>query len=366
MSRRLLILAESEAGCARHLADAGFEPGIAAEIAAYLSQATDLAAFEGPIRAALQATGTEVRFGDPTAPDGWLDWLRERPAATLVWPVTDGIRYYRGSHASALARLLGARSFGAPTAIQHLAQDKFKCGAVAAALGVRVPATGLMRDGAWLSAPPSGPGPWFVKPNTLGAKLGIWADSRVADLGGAAELSRRIHARYRDDSVVQAFVPGVDVRVSYMAVAPDPGLQRLGVYRLETGGGGETGGAFLTMSDNRTLSGTADTEGAASASRSGAAAFVPRMLDLAAEDPALAKEIAGLARTVAAGVGLRDVFSLDFRVSATGVPHLLEFEVCPAVTIYDFRRYLADHWGCDLPEALGLAVAPTFDRAADV
>lgn len=366
MSRRLLILAEPEAGCAQRLAEAGFEPAVAAEVAAYLSQATDLAAFEAPISAALQADGVDVRFGDPTTPAGWLDWLLERPAMTLVWSVTDGIRYYRGSHAPALARLLGARSFGAPAAVQHLAQDKFKCGAVAAALGVRMPATGLMRDGAWLSPPPPSPGPWFVKPNTLGAKLGIWADSRVDDLTKAAELSSRIHERYRDDAVVQAYVPGFDVRVSYMAVAPDPALHRLGLYRLDTGGGGETGGAFMTMADNRTLSGTADTDGAASASRAGSAAFVPRMLDLAAEDPGLAQVIAGLARTVAAGVGLRDVFSLDVRVSASGVPHLLEFEVCPAVTIYDFRRYLADHWGSDLPEALSRAVALAFERSVDV
>lgn len=205
-----------------------------------------------------------------------------------------------------------------------------------------------------------------MKPNTLGAKLGIWADSRTTDLDGAAALSRRIFNRYRDDAVVQRFIPGVDVRVSYMAVGPDLGLERLGVYRLETGGGGETGGAFMTMADNATLSGTADTDGAASASRAGRAAFVPRMRNLFGEDPDLAARIAGLARRVARGIGLRDVFSLDFRVDADGAPYLLEFEVCPAVTIYDFRRYLADHWSCDLPEALAAAVRLAFDRPPDL
>ena len=164
MSRRLLVLAEREAGCAARLVAAGFRADVAGEIAAYLSQATDLSAFEAPIREAMAAAGIEVRYGDPTGPEAWLDWLRERPAETVVWPVTDGIRYYRGSHASALARLLGARLFGAPPALQHLAQDKFKCGAAAIALGVPVPATGLLRDGRWLGDPPPGDGPWFVKP----------------------------------------------------------------------------------------------------------------------------------------------------------------------------------------------------------
>lgn len=362
----MLVLAEAEEGCRARLAAAGFAPEVAVEIAGYLSQATDLAGYEEPIRHALGAAGMAVRFADPTVPGEWLDWLREDPAATLVWPVTDGIRYYRGSGAAAVARLLGARDMGAPAQLQHLAQDKAKSGAIAAALGIRVPATGLMRDGTWLTPPPAGTGPWFVKPNTLGAKLGIWADSRVDDLDRAVQLSRRIHARYRDAAVVQSYVPGQDVRVSYMAVDPDPAFERLGIYRLDTGGAGETGGAFMTMADNRTLSGTADTEGAASASRAGEAAFVPRMLDLGALDPALAAEIATLARRLAGGVGLRDVFSIDLRVSGDGVPHLLEFEVCPAVTIYDFRRYLADHWGCDLPEAMARAAAHAFERTADL
>ena len=40
-------------------------------------------------------------------------------------------------------------------------------------------------------------------------------------------------------------------------------------------------------------------------------------------------------------VGLRDCFSIDFRIEADGRPVFLEFEVCPAVTIYDFQNYLA-------------------------
>ena len=124
-------------------------------------------------------------------------------------------------------------------------------------------------------------------------------------------------------------------------------------------------GAFMTMADNATLSGTADTDGTASASRVGNAAFVPTMVDLFAENPPLADRIAGLARRVARGAGLRDIFSLDFRVDADGAPHLLEFETGPAVTIYYFRRYLADRWSCDLPDALARSIGLAFDWPAD-
>lgn len=363
---RVLILAERKEGCAGRLRDAGFAAEVAEEIAFYLSQATDLRDQAQPILDALDTVGMQARIADPTEPAAWLDWLAERPRETVVWSVTDGVRYYRGSGVISFARMIGAPVFGCSVQAQNIAQDKAKLGAVAAALGVAVPAFGLMRDGAWLTPPPDGPGPWFVKPNTLGAKIGIWPDSKVDTLDAAVDLSRRIFAGYRDDAVVQAFVPGRDARVSYMAVADDPGLARLGMYRLDTGGGGETGGAFMTMADNATLSGLADTDGTATASLVGGAAFQPRLIDLVEDDPECAARLADITRRLAAGFGLRDLFSVDFRLGEDGTPPwLLEFEVCPAVTIYDFRRYLADHWDCGLPAALTRALPRALRRGVE-
>ena len=39
------------------------------------------------------------------------------------------------------------------------------------------------------------------------------------------------------------------------------------------------------------------------------------------------------------GLGLRDVFSIDFRVEADDSVHLIEFEVCPGLPCFDFRAY---------------------------
>ncbi|NQW08385.1 MAG: D-alanine:D-lactate ligase-like protein [Alphaproteobacteria bacterium] len=363
---RALILAERKEGCAARLRDAGFTPEVAEEIAFYLSQATDLQDQVEPILGTLDAVGVEGRIADPTEPAVWLDWLAERPTETVVWSVTDGIRYYRGSGAVSFARMIGAPVFGCSVQAQNIAQDKAKTGVVAEMLGVAAPAFGVMRDGVWLTPPPEGPGPWFVKPNTLGAKIGIWPDSKVETLAAAADRSRRIFARYRDDAVVQAFVPGADVRVSYMAVEDDPALTRLGVYRLETGGGGQAAGAFMTMADNATLSGLADTDGTATASLAGGAAFQPSLVDLADAEPTIAGRIAGITRRLAAGFGLRDLFSVDIRLGGDGTPWLLEVEVCPAVTIYDFRRYLDDQWGGGLPTVLARAFPRAVRRGVDV
>ena len=54
-------------------------------------------------------------------------------------------------------------------------------------------------------------------------------------------------------------------------------------------------------------------------------------------------------------LGLRDYFSMDFRIDADGRPTLFEFEVCPGVTIYDFQNYLARR-GVTLGDALAKAM----------
>ena len=51
-------------------------------------------------------------------------------------------------------------------------------------------------------------------------------------------------------------------------------------------------------------------------------------------------------------LGLQDYFSMDFRIDAEGQPTFFEFEVCPAVTIYDFQHYLATEHGLTLGQVL--------------
>ena len=130
----------------------------------------------------------------------------------------------------------------------------------------------------------------------------------------------------------------------------------------------ETGGAFMTMKDNETLSGARDVSGARGgfgASRE--AAFVPKMLDLRrASDERSKRAVRDIVETtvsLALLLGLRDVFSVDFRIGPEGRPTLFEFEVCPGVTIYDFQNYLAKVHGLSLGEALAKSFVRAFARA---
>ncbi len=346
---RVVIAYETEAAARARLCAFGYAPAIAAEIAVYLAQSTDLATFMPDIRAALAAEGIGCLFVEIDEVPALLPALAEEPAETLVWCLTDGIRFYRGSAVPALARLLDLPRYGAPAATQHLCQDKFASLALAAAAGVPCPPTLLLEDGdviARLGADP-GHGPYFVKPNTLGAKIGIFADSRCATLDEADALARRLWDRYADRAVVQPFIAGDDVRVSFMDLG-GPLRDQLGLFRLVKDAAGETGGAFMTMRDNDTLSGITPR-----------AAFVPRMEDVRRVAPAAVPAIEDAAVRLARLLGLADCFSMDFRLDAAGRPMFLEFEVCPAVTIHDFQAYLHGMHGL----ALGPALARSFRLA---
>ncbi|HXZ15920.1 MAG TPA: hypothetical protein VEH77_08140, partial [Roseiarcus sp.] len=203
------------------------------------------------------------------------------------------------------------------------------------------------------------------KPNTLGAKIGIFADSLCTSEAEAVDGAGRIWNRYRDRALIQPFVEGDDVRASFV----DCGgvfADQIGVERIEKNPASEIGGAFLTMKDNETLSGAKDTSGARGGfGASRAPAFVPRMIDLRRQPDersrrAVEAVVDGAVR-LARLVGLKDCFSIDFRIDAEGRPTFFEFEVCPAVTIYDFQNYLAGR-SYSLGTALARAMRIAFER----
>ncbi|HZZ60022.1 MAG TPA: hypothetical protein VFE63_02450 [Roseiarcus sp.] len=362
-----IVAFESEEAARLRLEAFGYPPDVAQEIAVYLAQSTDLAHVAGDIAATLAADGLRAEFIPIDELPARLLALAPRRDETIVWALTDGFRFYRGSSVPALARLGGFARFGSPPSAAHLAQDKFAGLALASAAGLAVPPTRLMEAGTEIAALGAQPhaGPWFVKPNTLGAKIGIFADSLCESAEEAKDRAQRLWRRYGDRALIQPFVVGDDVRVSFIDLGSDFADQ-LGVERIVKNEASETGGAFLTMKDNETLSGAKDTSGA----RGGfgerrEAAFVPAMVDLTRQADARSRRAVGAivdgSARLARSLGLRDCFSIDFRVDAGGRPIFFEFEVCPAVTIYDFQNYLARR-GVTLGVALAKALRLAFAR----
>lgn len=345
----LLLVFETEAACHTRLIAGGFSAARAGEITSYLAQSTDLALeFEtiGPACAERGIGFVPVELDRAAAVFAGRD-----PSRSLVWTLTDGIAYFRGGASPALARLNGLATVGSDDAAFALCQDKFRAGSVLASLGLPAPASGLARNGEWVVPPPALATGYFVKPNRLGAKIGIWEDSHCRTPGEALALSRRIFDAYRDDALVQAYVPGRNVRASFLAVDPDAGADALSAFFVESGGD------FQTMADSMALHG--DTGAAA---RQEERYAEPELLAVEATQPDAAARISEIAAQLMRGLGLRDVFSIDLRVEAGGAIHLIEFEVCPGLPCFDFRAYCEQRWALGLAEAMAATAAARFSR----
>lgn len=343
----LIFVYEPEDACRTRLIADGFRREHADEIASYLAQSTDIAPELGEIGEACAARG--IAFLPVALDDAAATIAARRPGEALVWTISDGIAYFRGSAGPALARLAGLGTIGADDSLFALCQDKFRSGAVLRALGLPVPEAGLLRDGRWIVPAPRSASGLFVKPNRLGAKIGIWTDSHAPDAAAALGLSRRIHAAYRDDAVAQPYVPGRNVRASFLGVEPGAGADALGVYFVDSGTD------FQTMADSMALYG--DTGAAAKAEGLHAE---PALVAVADSQPGADRAIRTIAAKLIDGLGLRDVFSMDLRVEPDDTVHLIEFEVCPGLPCFDFRAYCRRHWGMSLAEAIAAAAAARF------
>ncbi|KQU62746.1 D-alanine:D-lactate ligase-like protein [Aminobacter sp. DSM 101952] len=340
----LVLVHEPERACFDRLLADGFSAQAATEISSYLAQSTDLAPEFDALAGACATRGLGFRAVE-------LDDVAEVLAAcdrrsSLVWTLTDGIAYFRGGAAPALARLNGLRTIGADDSLFALCQDKFRAGAVLAALDLPVPQAGLVRGGTWLVEPPASSTGYFVKPNRLGAKIGIWSDSRIRVTDQALALGRRVFDAYRDDVVVQPYVAGRNVRASFLAIDPDAGPEALGIVFVDSGGD------FQTMADSMALYGDTGT-----ATRAAGRYSEPELVHVDAVQPLAAEKIRRIAARLMAGLGLRDVFSLDFRVEADDTVHLIEFEVCPGLPCFDFRAYCRAEWHLGLVEAMAETAA---------
>ncbi|MDQ2632568.1 MAG: D-alanine:D-lactate ligase-like protein [Pseudomonadota bacterium] len=346
----LILIYEPEAACRARLSTEGFAEKHMLEISSYLAQSTDLAPEFPAIQKSCAEGGIDFL---PLELDEAAVGLAGRPAgSTLVWTLTDGVAYFRGSAAPALARLNGIPTIGADDSLFALCQDKFRSGAVLSALGLPVPRAGLAMNGEWLVQPPPSSRGWFVKPNRLGAKIGIWPDSHCETPDQALDLSRRVFEAYRDAVVVQPYVPGRNVRASFLAVRPEAGSDALGVFLVDSGGD------FQTMEDSMALYGETGADAAATGRHA-----EPKLVALEDSQPEAARRIRAIATRLMQSLGLRDVFSLDFRVEADDTVHLIEFEVCPGLPCFDFRAYCRAQWGLGLAEAIAeTAARRLYDR----
>src|SRR3954452_4817833 len=98
---RLAVIFEPEEAAAARLREAGFPAGIADEIAVYLAQSTDLPAFMPVLTRDLAAQGVLAEYVPIDQLLGRIAGWKANPTPTVLWAMTDGFAYYRGSTVAA-------------------------------------------------------------------------------------------------------------------------------------------------------------------------------------------------------------------------------------------------------------------------
>ena len=342
-----MLVYEPEADCRTRLSALNISEEHALQISSYLAQSTDMIPEFPTLKEACSLQG--ISFVALTLNSFAKSWDQFTSEETLVWTLTDGIAFFAGSLAPPLARLDGMKHIGAQVSTFTLCQDKFRAGAVLQALGIPMPATALVCDGNFISPRSSldGVESFFIKPNRLGSKIGIYENSHCHSINEALELSKRIFADYGDAAVLQAYVPGANVRASWLDVDGSGDLARhLGIWRVDSSRD------FQTMEDSMALYGDTGAEAKAKGLYTEL-----ELINLRVENPTAATAILEIAKTLMQGLGLADVFSMDFRVEKDGKATLIEFEVCPGLPCFDFREYVKKTWNMPLPTAMATLAA---------
>ena len=335
--RTCLLVHEPPTACRHRLEKQGYDPEASRQIASYLDQAHDIVPWLDPLRRAFDARGLGFRFIDLVNFEAEVADFD--PRCTLIWLMTDGFRFYRGTYALALAEQYGLPLFAHDSGLAFLASDKLRSSAILNGFKAPIPPTFSLP----LDLNTELEEGFFVKPRHLGAKIGIWSDSHCPTSVDATLLAERIDRIYGDEAIAQAYAPGANIRVSYLDVTGEAGPDKLGIYRVAAEED------FQTMTGSMALYGE------------GASAAPPKMADLRIEDPALAKEIADIIWDLKHALGLGAVFSFDLRAGKGHPPKLIEFEICPGLPCHDFVHYCQDQLELDLPEAMARAVAARID-----
>ena len=172
------------------------------------------------IEAALRHLGhTPVRLGNVPA---LLDAIRRGPLgvdAAVNIAESYGSRN-REAHAPVLLELAGVPTLGSDALALSVSLDKHLTKIVAASVGVAVPRGDIVRTEAD-AASVDVSFPAFVKPRYEGTAKGIGPQSRCETRPALVAEAVRQLALYRQDLVVEAFVPGAEYTVAVLGTGPE-------------------------------------------------------------------------------------------------------------------------------------------------
>jgi D-alanine-D-alanine ligase len=267
----------------------------------------DSEATVGHICDALSSLGHDVR----RLPAGraFVDALREaRPDIVFNIAEGEGGRC-REAHVPAVLEMFGVPYVGSDPLTLAVTLDKPVAKKLVAAEGFPTPPFRVYRSADGFVALPF-PCPVIVKPAFEGSSKGVRLSSRATDFGQARDMVRFVTDTYRQDALVEAFVPGAEVTVGVlgndpprvvgmMEIAPKTVPPSEFVYSLEVKRDWENRVSYR----------------------------VPPALPAAT-----LAEIGRCAIGAYRALGCRDFSRIDFRLDARGVPQFIECNPLPGLS----------------------------------
>jgi D-alanine-D-alanine ligase len=267
----------------------------------------DSEATVGHICDALVSLGHEVRR--LPAGSAFVDALRES-RADIVFNIAEGEGgRCREAHVPAVLELFGVPYVGSDPLTLAVTLDKPVAKKLVAAEGIPTPPFRVFRSADEFAALPF-PCPVIVKPAFEGSSKGVRLSSRATDFGQAKDMVRFVTETYRQEALVEMFVPGEEVTVGVlgndpprvvgmMEIAPKTVPPSEFVYSLEVKRDWENRVSYR----------------------------VPPALP----DATLA-EIGRCALGAYRALGCRDFSRIDFRIDAKGVPQFIECNPLPGLS----------------------------------
>lgn len=305
-------------------------------LAGGLSPERDISLRSGEqVRDALSEVGVQAILADADA--GLLTRLRSDPPSA-VFPVIHGAPGEDGSVREVLG-LLGVPYVGSLPAACRMAFDKSVAKALAAAAGLRTPASVTLPREAFHDLGAAAVidliigrlgVPLFVKPSRGGSALGASAAHSAADLAAAIVGC----FGYGDTALVERLVAGTEIAVGVVDLGTGPSA--LPPVEIVAPGGRYDYAARYTAGQTEF--------------------YVPARL------PAVTlEEAARVAVAAHTALGLRDISRTDLIVDAEGHVHFLEVNVAPGMTSTSTLPLAMQSAGIDL----GSCCAALLGRAAE-
>jgi D-alanine-D-alanine ligase-like ATP-grasp enzyme len=275
---------------------------------------------------------------------------------TIAWNMTDGFFPVTASYFPALCAMFGWRYFGNSASLQLAVQNKYVQYAMCRLLGIQTPETYLYDGAECLSPepPPDEGFTYFVKPFDLANSIGIFNDADCETLGDAIERSIRIRDHYHTKALIQRYVAGQTVRVNYVAAARDqPMAKTLGMHLMR--GPPEPDRPFSTFDAHFKDFAQADSDYAREAR---AISLVDSREDAGAKAAAqIRRDTGALARQF----GLRDFFSMDYKLTPEGQLYYVEVNTLPFARNAGLRAYCSAFFGLTVGAALAEAIQSSDD-----